>query len=386
VDLISSDTDGEGYRTVKHRILAIALFSSTLPLFAADVKNVDVYRVPGRFGGWPANHGMWSWGNELLVGFSAGYYDGSRIGMHAIDHNKPEEHLLARSLDGGETWTIENPAEEGALLPLGQSLHGKVPPGFEKQTLKECPGDVDFTNPDFAMTVRMTNVHVGPSRFWYSTDRGHHWQGPFGLPQFDTPGIAARTDYIINGPHDCMLFLTAGKKNRMEGRPICVRTTDSGKTWKFVSFIGPEPKGFSIMPSTVRLAPNELLTTLRVHGADKRWIDAWESKDDGVTWKFLSQPVADTGAGNPPSLLKLKDGRLCLTYGYRAAPFGIRAKLSSDNGKTWGDEIHLRDDAGGKDIGYPRSVERPDGTVVVVYYYYDQRSPDRYIGATIWKP
>ncbi|MBX9654851.1 hypothetical protein K2Y11_14665 [bacterium] len=45
-----------------------------------------------------------------------------------------------------------------------------------------------------------------------------------------------------------------------------------------------------------------------------------------------------------------------------------------------------RDDAAGKDIGYPRSVERPDGKVVVVYYYYDQRSPDRYIGATIWKP
>ena len=365
---------------------SLALFVMASISQAEDVKNVDVYRVEGRFGGWPANHGMWSWGNELLVGFSAGYFDGSRIGMHAINHAKPEEHLLARSLDGGETWKIENPAEKGALLPFGQSLHGVVPPGFENQPLKECPGDVDFTHPDFAMTVRMTNVHVGPSRFWYSTDRGHNWEGPFGLPQFDTPGIAARTDYIVNGPHDCMLFLTAGKKNRMEGRPLCVRTTDSGKTWKFVSFIGDEPKGFSIMPSSVRLSPNEILTTLRVHDSKKKWIDAWLSPDNGATWKFLSQPVADTGAGNPPSLLKLKDGRLCLTYGYRAAPFGIRAKLSSDNGKTWGEEIHLRDDAGGKDIGYPRSVERPDGKVVVVYYYFDQRSPDRYIGATIWKP
>ena len=46
---------------------------STLAL-AIEVQNVVVYREPGRFGGWPANHGMWNWGNELLVGFSAGYY------------------------------------------------------------------------------------------------------------------------------------------------------------------------------------------------------------------------------------------------------------------------------------------------------------------------
>ena len=31
---------------------------------------------------------------------------------HNIDHDRPEEHLLARSLDGGLTWTIENPAAE----------------------------------------------------------------------------------------------------------------------------------------------------------------------------------------------------------------------------------------------------------------------------------
>ncbi len=29
-------------------------------------------------------------------------------------------------------------------------------------------------------------------------------------------------------------------------------------------------------------------------------------------------------------MIKLRDGRLCLTYGYRAAPFGIRARLSED--------------------------------------------------------
>ena len=353
---------------------------------APAVHHVDVYRVPGRFGGWPANHGIWSWGNEILVGFSAGTMRDNGPERHAIDHDQAEEHLLARSLDGGETWTIENPAEHGALIPTGKSLHGIAPPQLKQPVPIDCPGDIDFTHPDFALTVRMTDSDVGPSRFYYSYDRGHRWQGPFKLPQFDTPGIAARTDYVVDGKHDCSLFLTAGKQNGEEGRPLVVRTTDGGRTWKLVSWIGPEPAGFSIMPSTVRLGPSELLTTLRVHEGRRRWIDAWHSTDDGQSWALLNQPIRDTGEGNPPSLIRLADGRLCLAYGYRAAPYGMRGKLSSDGGRTWGEEVTLRAGAGGRDIGYPRSVQRPDGKVVVVYYWHDTPKGDRYIAATIWEP
>lgn len=353
---------------------------------AQAVEHVDVYRVAGRFGGWPANHGMWSWGNELLVGFAAGHQKDNGPERHAIDHDKPEEHLLARSLDGGLTWSIENPAEQGALVPNGPTLHGIAPPWLKQPTPVDCPGDVDFTHPDFALTVRMTNTDVGPSRFYYSYDRGHRWQGPFKLPQLDTPGIAARTDYIVNGPRDCLLFLTAGKPDGEEGRPLCARTTDGGRSWKFVSWIGPEPKGFAIMPSTVRLSPTHLLTTLRVHEDKRRWIDAWESNDDGATWQYLNRPVATTGEGNPPSLIRLADGRLCLSYGLRAEPYSMRAKLSADEGRTWSEDVVLRAHGGGRDIGYPRSAQRPDGRVVVVYYWHDEPKSDRYIAATIWDP
>jgi hypothetical protein len=63
------------------------------------LQHVMVYHEPGRFGGWPANHGIWSWGNEILVGFSAGIYKDLGPERHAIDREKPEEHLLARSRD-----------------------------------------------------------------------------------------------------------------------------------------------------------------------------------------------------------------------------------------------------------------------------------------------
>ena len=86
-------------------------------------------------------------------------------------------------------------------------------------------------------------------------------------------------------------------------------------------------------------------------------------------------------------LNKLHDGRLCLTYGFRAYPYSILARLSTDNGKSWGPQIVLRKDGVDRDIGYVRSVQRPDGKMVTIYYISDGRTgPERYIGATIWGP
>jgi BNR repeat-like domain len=351
------------------------------------VNHVKVYAEPGRFGGWPANHGIWSWGDEILAGFSAGYTHDNGPDRHAIDHDRPEEHLLARSRDGGLTWTIENPAQQGALIPVGGALHGITPPGLQEQPWQECPGGIDFTHPDFALTVRMTDVHVGPARFSYSLDRGHTWKGPFRLPLFGQPGIAARTDYVVNGRDECMLFLTAAKANRREGRPLCVRTTDGGRTWEFVAWIGEEPAGFAIMPATVRLGERELLSAIRRREGSRHWIETYRSGDDGRSWQLDAVPVTDTGRGNPPSLIRLADGSLCLTYGYRAAPYGMRARLSRDHGRTWEPEIALREDGAGRDLGYPRSVQRPDGQVVTVYYFWAHADgPDRTIDATIWDP
>ena len=75
---------------------------------ANGVKNVIVYRESGRYAGWPANHGIWSWGNEIVVGFESGYFHYSET-RHSIDWDRPAQHLLARSKDGGETWSIEHP-------------------------------------------------------------------------------------------------------------------------------------------------------------------------------------------------------------------------------------------------------------------------------------
>jgi hypothetical protein len=349
------------------------------------VRHVTVYREEGRFAGWPANHGIWSWGDEVLVGFSRGYYkDLGRF--HHIDRDKPEEHILARSKDGGLTWAVEIPQPPGALLGTRGMRHGTLPPGAPEEKLLDLDTPIEFTHPDFAFTLRMADTNAGTSRFYYSYDRGHTWKGPYRLPIFGQKGVMARPDYLVNGPHDCHVFLTASKSNGKEGRPFAARTTDGGLTWNRFGFIGPEPTGYSIMPSTVRLSPTDLVTTIRRRDEPHSWIDAYASHDDGRTWTFLSKAVPDTGEGNPPSLLKLADGRLAVVYGFRDAPFGMFARFSADRGQTWGGPFTLRDDGGGRDIGYPRSVIRPDGKVVSVYYFHDRSGPTRYLAATIWDP
>jgi hypothetical protein len=365
------------------KILFACLAAATI-LNALDVpaKHVVVYREPGRYGGWPANHGIWIWGNEIVVGFEAGYFKYNEK-THSIDWDRPAQHLLARSEDGGESWKIEHPISLKAPDGVKQA-NVPVEPGGKQPV--DCPGGIDFSNPNFAFTARMEGVDIGPSRFYYSYDRGSTWQGPFRMPNFGQKGIAARTDYLVNGKHDATLFLTAAKSNGKEGRVICVRTRDGGKTWKFSSFVGPEPgeNDMAIMPSSVRLSPDVILTAIRHPG----WIDLYRSGDDGETWSFLSKPAPNTGAhhGNPPCLVKLKDGRLAITYGFRAEPYGIRARISDDAGKTWGKEILLRTDGGTWDLGYTRTVQRPDGKLVTVYYFNDNKNTERYIGATIWNP
>ena len=46
----------------------------------------------------------------------------------------------------------------------------------------------------------------------------------------------------------------------------------------------------------------------------------------------------------------------------------------------------LRNDARTWDIGYTRTVQRPDGKVVTMYYYTTKEIPEQHIAATIWCP
>ena len=361
-------------------ILAVAvavLVSGAWAQNASPIKHVVVYNESGRFAGWPANNGIWSWGDEIVVGFTLGYYK-EKAGGHPIDPDKPQGPRQARSLDGGETWAIEIPSyltedgKEAEPVPLAESI--------------------DFAQPNFALMFRMTGSNSGYSHFYWSNDRSKTWNGPYGFPDFGRKGIFSRTDFIVNGPHDLLAFSAAAKDEGGEGWPFAARTVDGAKTWEFVSWIGPQPGpgAYAIMPSTVRLSDTDLLSIIRRRGVmedgvKKWWIEPFLSTDNGKSWWLLAEPTVNN-AGNPPHMIRLKDGRIALTYGYRLEPYGIRAQISADSGRTWTQPIILRDDGVEWDLGYPRTVQRTDGKIVTAYYFNDKTQKERYIAATIWDP
>jgi hypothetical protein len=359
-------------------ILGVVLLASgaraTIP-----AQHVVVYHEPGRFGGWPANNGLWNWGDEILVAFGRAWFQ-EKADSHSVDRSRPAGVALARSVDGGLTWTLEEPDQPLQLT--------------DAERPAASPGGIDFGHRDFALRVRNNAFH-------FSYDRGRTWRGPYALPDFGLGTITARTDYLVQSPSDCLLFLSA-KDTRvqvageeLQDRAFCARTRDGGRTFEFIGWMSDEPIAVrSVMPATVQLADGSLVTTLRRrfdlptgYRNDMSWIDAYGSRDEGRNWTFLARlGYTDTTLhnGNPPSLVRLPDGRLAAAWGVRSPPYGIRGRVSSDGGKTWGAELVLRDDGRKYDLGYCRSVVRQDGRVVTVYYYTTEQRRENHIAATIW--
>ena len=102
------------------------------------LRNGEVYYEKGRFGGWPANFGAWSWGDELLVGFARGYYKDLGEKRHNIDREKPEEHLFARSLNGGETWKLQLNIVNASVLCIIQQFCWRTNKGVPLPTVKSA--------------------------------------------------------------------------------------------------------------------------------------------------------------------------------------------------------------------------------------------------------
>ena len=87
-----------------------------------------------------------------------------------------------------------------------------------------------------------------------------------------------------------------------------------------------------------------------------------------------------------PHLIQLKNGWVLVSYGYRLAPYGERACISRDEGKTWdtAHEINLTNGPG-PDLGYPSSVQLDDGSILTVYYQAEKLNVPTCFMSTHWR-
>lgn len=355
-----------------------------------DVEHTVVYSEPSEFAGWPANEGMWQWGDEVLVGFNRTKYL-ERDDMHNVEPDARIWTAFARSLDGGATWSIEEHPE--VSIPARLAANGDyvndpdAPPIAEP---RPCPGGIDFTAPGFAMKLRN-------EAFYVTSDRGQSWEGPFTLPAFgQAEKLMARTNYVVVDKDTCRIFVEGTSVPRSDGehgRTMMIETRDGGKTFEFVTWLTPDPMDghtkaelpiYSLMPGVAMLDDGTMLATLRERVNRHKWVDLHASQDGGRTWQKLSTPFDHNN--NPASLVPLGGQRVAAIYGWRNKPFGIRAKISEDGGRTWSQEYVLRDDGREWDLGYVRAALRPDGKILAIYYYTTADRPAQHIAATVWTP
>ena len=151
-----------------------------------------------------------------------------------------------------------------------------------------------------------------------------------------------------------------------------LRSTDRGETWTLIP-IGDDPSGRRDFDETdlLELPEGRILAMMRSYeqpGRKEAYLHQSFSNDGGATW---SPPEATPIWGYPPQLTRLNSGAIHCVYAHRRYPYGIRACLSHDHGKTWDieNEIVIRDDAMTGRVGYPTSVQLDDETILTAYCF-----------------
>jgi hypothetical protein len=194
-----------------------------------------------------------------------------------------------------------------------------------------------------------------------STNGGISWSAPYRC--------------LVNSPHGPIQLsggrlLYAGKELwHGEHRVGVCESFDDGKTWRWLATIparpGDDHNNYHELHA-VEAGDGRIVVHIRNHNAkNSRETLQTESTDGGKTWT-TPHPIGVWGL--PSHLLRLKDGRLLMSYGHRRRPYGNQARLSSDQGRTWSEPLTISADGAGGDLGYPSTVELGDGSLLSVWY------------------
>ena len=349
--------------------------------------------VADRYCGWPSVCAVG--GGEIAVVFS-----GDRS-SHVCPWGKVR---MVRSKDGGETWSASVTLCNGVLDDRDAGL------------LRLANGDLAlfwFTsvhyyendyyrkhNPDyirhFEKLDRGTVYRDLGSFSRRSTDGGRTWEAPVRLPTSAPHGGIQLADgrLIVVGNQDSQVrgHLKADQEEKAfaGAKPslVVAESVDNGRSWRELSRI-PAQTG-ACEPHLIEGADG----VLRCYARTARNLVYTESRDGGRSWTPL-KATALPSWDNPPSLMRLKDGRVLLTYGRRVRDAkqkeagwktGVYARLGDHDATPGSFEsateiaVYVSDNI---DMGYATTVECVDGTLLTVFYAHEK--PAASIMATKWR-
>lgn len=356
------------------------------PIVIEDLKTISW--KPPLYHGWPTLTRRKN--GELLLVFSGGRES------HVCPFGRVE---LMRSQDNGKTWRwpqvlLDGPIDDrdagvvetarGSILvtTFTSLAYAKLLEAAEK-VAPGSPGawtDLKFSEwraVHHRISAEQRQAEVGQ---WMirSTDGGVTWSSRYAVPVNSPHGPIALSDGRVLYP---------GKElwSREERVGVC-HSADDGQTWNWLASIptrpGDDHRHYHELHG-VECHSGKLVVHIRNHNqANRGETLQTESTDGGRTW---SVPHAIGIWGLPSHLLRLADGRLLMSYGYRRTPFGNQVRLSDDDGESWSAPLTISSDGHSGDLGYPSTVQCEDGSFVTVWYELLKDSPNAQLRQAKWK-
>jgi hypothetical protein len=355
-------------RITRRRIPALLIASVSVKLPAAEHRAFRTISTPrDGYCGWPTLARRAS-GDLVLV------WSGDRE-AHVCPFGRVK---FAMSRDEGESWTwprvlmdsdlddrdagiVETP-RRSLVVSTFTSL------AYQAQLERARHGDAKWP-PDKLARWEAIQKRLDPatrkSRLgsWMlrTTDEGMSWSTPYRVP--------------VNSPHGPVAIsnsrlLYAGKDlYENDGRIGVCESIDDGVSWQWLATIPTRPgdtAGNYHELHAVETSPGRLIAQIRNHNqVNRNETLQTESEDGGKSW---STPHSIGVWGLPSHLLRLRDGRVLMTYGYRRQPFGNQARITEDEGRTWSEGVIVSSDGASGDLGYPSTVELSDGALLTVWY------------------
>lgn len=274
-----------------------------------------------------------------------------RIGPSDPGAEHPITLLLARSTDGGATWSAPQMLLADSLFdfanptPVVDRVTGTLWLAYDRFP-DRCGSNADCNtpgnDPDDHDTVQ--TVWVIASR-----DDGITWSAPQLLPKpvhtadgtwWRSAAVGPGSGIQLNAQRDttrngrlvipARRFGSRTSDGRSEGgEPFTFHSDDHGATWH----VGGVTAGAGANePEIVELADGTLLMDARQNSGNHRW--RWWSNDGGTTWSAPA-PGDITITPVDASLIRLGDGRLAFTGPIGPGRTDLALWLSDDGGRTF---------------------------------------------------
>jgi hypothetical protein len=280
--------------------------------------------------------------------------DGTVLATFA--HTTPEGRAIAcvLSSDGGRSW-------------------GKYHRIYEQRSADDLDNAFPLQLPNGTILVacrhHARDHHIYRIEVYSSANGGAHWDF---LSTIVTGHTGLWEPFILLQPDGNVQAYYASEEGCSPDQRIEMRTSsDGGKSWEAPVVVAQKKGSRDGMPGVVRLHGNELLAVFEAQDVPpfRFVIEGVRSTDNGKTWSANREliyrpnnPVASRWAAGAPSIIRLDDNRLLVSFqsdeqvqfvagdsgsdpqarGYnylRHAQFAYVA--SPDNGASWAGAVHL---------------------------------------------